>query len=759
MNTRARFPGFLAAAGLAVGLTVAGCESQPEPVAEPRAPLIPPMDLDMRPVSESFARVGGPIDSATSAALVNTQRLRAGRRNAAEQPRVVDNEPGLVKQVRLSARDMAPIDFVRIVVGEYLDRSFIVHPDIAGAGKGITLDIDAEMTERDLLDLLGSIATLYGWTIDDSGESIVIGRAADMARDPGAPILKARAALGDERTGMRVFRLEHIPAREASDALRDLISEGARVVNAGRMLVVVDRLNQLNRFDDLLAALDAAPFAGSEIWTYKIAYPSPSDAARTLGAIATASNLNRGDNTLVSFIPIPNSDRLMVISRDPSVLQLVAQWVRMVDQPPGESSRQRYLYRIQHYEPQQLDTLVKSVFSERMESSRDDPAEEGMRIVLDTDEDLMIIYANPRDYAEFVSLVSRVDVARQQVELQSIIAEVRLENSLQWGVEYFLQQSYGEGILEAAGNLANLGPANPAGSLAFLATDGFAVIQALSQETDVTILSNPRLFVRDKDQASFQVGGEVPVIRSNIDSDVQQGGDTRIRQEIEYRETGLTLDMQPRINEQGDVTLNIQQTIRNVAQTTSGGIDSPQFDTRVIDTTVTVPHGRTLLIGGIINSDDSTSINKIPLLGDIPFVGKLFQNIRNEVARTELVLAVRPVVINDPGEGEQRYSDFMVSAGEVENALRRFALEYVPAERRDPARGDQPAPTGERSDPGDAPSAPESGDGSPDRSESDAVPMTSLREIAAALPDDEQQAAVAAFLRSLLRAAEGAPGS
>lgn len=665
-------------AGAAIALSA--CQSSPEPRerAQPMTQL--PMNQEIRPVTQPIDRIGGPVDTLPGAILIHKQRLEA-KRNGAERvgAAVIDHVPDETMRVKYTARDAAADEVLRVLVREFLDRSYVFHaPPAARAGaQTITLDVDQEMTKQDVYDLVGALAALYGWSIDDRGDMLVIGQASSMSRTSTAPILEARAALGSDETALRVFRLRYMGAKECSDAISELISEGAKTVVSGRTLMVVDRMRQLNRIGRIIESLDMPAFHGAEIWTYELTYEKASDAVAALTRIGQSSRLIGGTGagmteSLVSFVEIAGTNRIMVISREPSAQNIVRRWVESIDQPRREARRQKHIYRFQNLEPGRVLALLNSVFSERVELSNKDAAETGIRFTVEQDEGVLVIYATPYDFAEVYSFLERMDVARQQVVIQSIIAEVTLRDSLQYGVEYFLQVGLDSSLLDLTGNLTQLGPSSPTGTIAFIATDGFAVVQALDQRSDVSVLSTPKLFVRDKDQASFQFGAEVPILRASLDSATQTGGTTGIRNEVEYRETGVILTYQPRINENGDVTIVIRQEITDAVPNVTSGIDSPTFTKREVETTVTIPHGHTLLLAGIIEQRETDRVGKIPLLGDIPIFGHAFRNVDKTNERTELLLTITPTVINEAREAGPILDDFLISARGVENALAHF---------------------------------------------------------------------------------------
>jgi general secretion pathway protein D len=274
------------------------------------------------------------------------------------------------------------------------------------------------------------------------------------------------------------------------------------------------------------------------------------------------------------------------------------------------------------------------------------------------------MYCTPDDYAQILGTLAMVDRPRQQVALTSIVAEVSLTNNLEYGVEYFLRafDIDGLGILELAGGASDLLTGTPTGSAIFTAADGFAIVQALERESDVNILSQPNITLSDGAKAIIQVGGEVPVTSGNIDTTT--GG---LRQDIDYKKTGITLEINARINEVGDVTLTIKEEIADVVAQSELG---PEFTTRTLDTEVTVPHGRTILLGGIIQNRSTDNQRKIPVMGDIPGVGEAFKS-RNRIReKRELILAITPTIINTPEQAQGLVSDFLIAAQSVRESLR-----------------------------------------------------------------------------------------
>lgn len=669
----------IAAAGAAVSLlTIQGCsqnraEGEAPPLERRATSPVLPWDASGRPVSEVLASATGTRSMYQGGTRLVSRHKIAVPANETEgfDPAMLGTTQGELVRVKYAVRNAEVSEVLRVLIGEYLDRSYVVDPKIAGV---MTFDIDEEMTKQDLMDLLGGLAMLNGWIVEDRSGTLFIRPSAQMGSLDSSPILKSRAAVDADTPAVRVRRLRYIAAPDIDKAVKPIMSSGGQLLAAGRTLVIVDTIRQLNRVSRLISTLDVPEFDGVEIWTYALVNRAPESAATLLTNITAQSRMVSGGEPLAVYVPFTGTNRLMVISRDMSVQSTVRDLIAMVDQPSDREARGRFLYRTQYYDPAALDKILRDTFAGRIEAAgtaatRD---EGGIRIVLDPLNGTFVITATPDDYAEMMTVVRALDRPPQQVRIQSMIVEVGLTNALQWGVEYFLRalDKEGIGILELAG--ATSMPINPTGSAFFVGSDGLAIITALQRETDINILSLPELFVMNNTQGEIQVGGQTPVVTSDIDSQTQNQGTTGIRREIEYRDTGVSLRVQPKINETGEIVLTIEQEVTDVGQQTEFG---PEFTTRKINTVAVIPHGQTLLLGGIIQRGVRNNVDKIPILGDIPIVGMAFRSYDNREERTELLLSITPTIINSPSESAAIMSDFLAGANAVRATLEDFAAE------------------------------------------------------------------------------------
>ena len=307
----------------------------------------------------------------------------------------------------------------------------------------------------------------------------------------------------------------------------------------------------------------------------------------------------------------------------------------------NSSSDLRNLSRMLNNDP---DPLPAEETSTRSASG----VEPTMKIVPDDTKNSLIIIANERDYQRVFRVVQSLDVVPSQVLIEAVIAEVALNDSLQYGVEWQLQKgstsNFGFSSLVTGGIAA----AFPGFNYAFNATNIAATLQALNSMTKVNIISTPSLMVLDNKTARLQIGDQVPITTQTATSVVTS--QTAIVNSVTMQDTGVILSVTPRINESGRVQLEIEQEVSSATKTTSSGIDSPTIQQRRVKTTVVVNDGEVLAIGGLIQDSATKGSSQLPLLGDIPGIGGVFGNKTDAVKKTELLILITPRVVRDTNE-------------------------------------------------------------------------------------------------------------
>jgi general secretion pathway protein D len=291
---------------------------------------------------------------------------------------------------------------------------------------------------------------------------------------------------------------------------------------------------------------------------------------------------------------------------------------------------------------------------------------QNVRITADVTNNAVLVYANQDAQRVVEQTIRQIDRPQRQIAIEATIAEVTLNNQLNYGVQFFLASqkgsisntisgvsnaaTVGSGAVEAASNAVNAA----SGALLGRVLPGFnfligsensprVILDALHGVTDVKVLSNPSLVVLDNQPATLQVGDQVPF--STGTATVLTANNTVVNT-IDYKNTGIILRVLPRANANGNVVLDIEQEISSVAAGSANSL-TPTISQRRVKSSIAVTSGQTVLLAGLISESENKQRQGIPVLDSIPGVGDAFSHQTVARARTELILFIRPTVIKD----------------------------------------------------------------------------------------------------------------
>jgi general secretion pathway protein D len=261
----------------------------------------------------------------------------------------------------------------------------------------------------------------------------------------------------------------------------------------------------------------------------------------------------------------------------------------------------------------------------------------------------IILYATDAEYQNLLQVVRRLDVPPPQILIEGTVAEVRLNDRMNLGVQWFLQNNP-----DLTGGFATVNTGAgaltfPGLSLQYLGADVRVVINALSAVTDVEVVSTPRLLVLANETATLQVGDQVPIITQTATGDQQTSLTVN---SVNYRDTGVLLTVNPRVGEGGRIFIDIEQEVSDVSETTTSKINSPTIQQRKFRTQVAVDNGQVIALGGLIRTSRTKGDTGVPLLSQIPLAGALFRERANVKGRTELVVFLKATLVRNRADAD-----------------------------------------------------------------------------------------------------------
>lgn len=553
--------------------------------------------------------------------------------------------------VALNLADAAVAEAAQVILGDVLGQPFVIDPGVTGT---VTLRSEAPLPRPALVDALAGALGAQGLALGQSGGVWRISRAGVGTDDA------------------QLFLPRHIAAAEAAKALEiALPSDQVRIVQAGagQALLVNGSAREIALARQTLAAIDVPQLAGMSMLLVGLRHAAPGDMASELAAVfggdaapgVGPDGLPAGAGGLRA-VPLDRLGALALMARDNATLDRAYGLVRQLDRPRASAQTRLFVYRVQNRPAASLAESLTALFAQPAEA---DPygLADPPRIVVDAEKNALVISAPSGAFQQLVDLIRQLDSAPMQVLVEATILEVSLGDNLRYGVQYALSSGTlfddrRAGAVLTQGTSQIIAPTLPGFAFSIgtaLAPD--VIVEALDKVSDLRVVSSPKLMVRDNQPATLQIGDQVPIVTRTAEG---LSDDSRIVNTVEYRDTGVTLRVTPRINSGGFVSLTIDQEVSSVSQTTTSGIDSPTISRRSITTNVTIRSGQTVVLGGLIQDRGSVDRSGIPVLQDIPVIGAAFGTRAQSTGRTELLALLRPHILSAPEQ-----------AGDLTEGLRR----------------------------------------------------------------------------------------
>ncbi len=690
----------VAAAGCASNLGSARYGGSDRPGAVTKRPATAerpsPPGTDVEDVVVAGSEAAGPeVDSEELARRLSREAapmktgIIAPRRRGAPSAEAQDADERIKVVFNFEKADIAEV--TSEIFGNFLKRNYVLDPTLQGR---ISLYLEGEYTQRELLQL---ITRAYA-----ANNVAVVPREGVLFVQPYRRSSSSRLPVADEfllesdRDGVRpaiiIYRPRYLDAKQVLNSIRFFLTPGQPVTTdpLTNTIIFAEETENARTILDLLRALDMDVLGEIGMEIVPLQALSPSDAAESLEALLNKLDVFKMSalKSNVAFIPLEQLGGVLILAQNPKVLETAKQWLSALDAQGRESGEQINIYFVENSLAADIAAILSQLYEDKGTRSSERLSQrvveavgapqvpsEGTRtgnisttltgpvsIIADEANNALVVKANAADYARIKKTIEALDIVPRAVLIEVLIAEVTLNDEIQYGVEWFLKERAMDiGGTEGAGSVVletgqsfstdfTLNSGAPVGLSVFwgsLSGDIAALIRLLSSKTNVHVLSTPTLLATDNQEASINVGGREPIITQQS---TNVASDANIINTIQYEDTGIILTVLPHINSGGLVRMDVEQTIRNAVANTISGIDSPRFDERKVKTTLLAKNGRTVIIGGIIQHRQTRSRTGIPILSDLPVLSPLFSTKGTTTSRTELIIAITPYVVRHDGD-------------------------------------------------------------------------------------------------------------
>lgn len=605
----------------------------------------------------------------------------------------------------------ADIEALITTVSELTGKNFVVDPRVNGK---VTV-ISALPTDKDALyEVFLSILKVQGFAAipDENGLTKIVPEvvakqepvalAELSSRRPGAEIVTA------------VLKLNNVVAAEVVPVLRPLLPQEAHLAAhaPSNTLVAADSAGNLDRLLEIIERIDQS--AASEIEVFPLRYAAAADIVNVI------QTLSSGGPTTRQPLAVDERTNSILIGGDSKRRLEIRALIAHLDTPIQPAGNIEVVY-LRYANATDLVPILQAIGDQlpaggaagdtaqpgatpapqandagraRTPAGRTQPVgvsdDADFQIQADENTNALVIQADPGRMETLMQVIRKLDIRRAQVLVETVIVEVTDSLSSELGIQWqsVVPNSDGTfggivlpGSLNSIGSIVTDTGVNLAtgGTVGYL-TDGSlrAVLQAFAGESFTDILSTPSLLMLDNSEAEIVVGENVPFVTGQFTN--QTTTPDNPFQTIERQDVGVILRISPQINEGDAVTMEIEQEISSVAPGTSGA--DLVTSERSITTNVLVDDGQIIVLGGLIQDEVTETIQKVPLLGDLPVLGNLFRNTRTASDKNDLIVFIRPTIVRTKDDALGITRDKYTRFRDMQLSRRGGSVPLMPNKRR-----------------------------------------------------------------------------
>lgn len=616
-------------------------------------------------------------------------------------------------------------EVIQAVLGDMLKLDYLIDPGVQGK---ITVNTAGAVSLADVYNVLESVLALNNISIIRDGRVYKVVRDAGAVRDN----LGFEAA-GENSPLIQIIPLKFVQASQLVNTLKSFIGTQASMTNdpTNHYLIVADRATNVAKILDMVKVLDVDYLQHVRIKLVQIEKGDATEMAREMEALFKTSgmfNWSGTEGNKVFFLPVIRMNAVLVAAANDAILTAAEQWIKTLDDEPKNGlGANIHVYPVANSNAAHIANILRQLYGGQAAyatstnpaagttpppgtaGTATDPTRTiqrgnvptpgalsgagaglagSVQIIADEATNTLVIKASPQDFIQIKKVIERIDTIPRQVLIQVMVAEIALTDNLQYGVEWWMKSTLSkdgkswpswlglEGTVAPPITTQTPSVTGSASGLNYVVFNGagsvVGLLNLLSKDTDISILSAPHVLASDGKSAKIEVGADEPVVTQTVSTPSTGTTTTGLTtsNSVQYRPTGILLDVKPSINASGRVTLSVTQEVSARGSNVNvGGSTYPAFKKRKVTTEVTLEEGKTLMIAGLIESKGNKNITGAPFLKDIPLLGMLFGTTTNDRDKTELMITITPYVVRNREEGDRITSAFAESLRDLKGLM------------------------------------------------------------------------------------------
>jgi general secretion pathway protein D len=584
--------------------------------------------------------------------------------------------PAWAEPVTLNLKD-ADVESLIGTISGITGKNFIVDPRVKGK---VTVIASHPMDEEEIYQVFLSVLRVHGFAAVPSGSVIKIVPEANAKQDDIPMAGSAEGRLRDQAVTM-VIPLQNVTAAQLVPVLRPLVPPQGHLAAYAptNVLIISDRAANVERMRTIIERVDLE--SSEEVEVVRLEHASAGEVVRIIGTLLPPG----GSPEAAMPVRVVADDRTnsVIMSGERAGRLRYRTLIAHLDTPVQAGGNTQVIY-LRYAEATDLVAILQGVSAsfaeaEGAEGGGGTPADRAkVDIQADESTNALIVTAPPDTLLSLQQVIRQLDIRRAQVLVEAVIADITYDRASELGVSWILDASNkspgGVGIINLNDGLGQAGgildpdfdalprPGLPGGvTMAIGDLSGSvqfaAIIRALSSDGETNLLSTPTLVTLDNEEAEIVVGDNVPFVTGSFTNNNLSDAEGNVNpfQTIERQDVGLTLKIKPQINEGNSMKLEISQevsSLRSALASRAVGATDITTSKRSITTTVQAESGQVIVLGGLVDDTTREGTSKVPGLGDLPILGGLFRYESTELAKRNLMVFIRPVILRDPQQAQ-----------------------------------------------------------------------------------------------------------
>ena len=559
--------------------------------------------------------------------------------------------------VTINMRDADIKSFVSDI-SSLTGKTFVVDPRVKANVTVISRD---DLSIEEAYEVFLSVLSVHGFTAVEQDNAVKI-VPASIGRQSFTQVAKPSSP--EDALISTIVRPKQTSANALIPLIRPLINSQGHIAvyTPSNSLILTDRSANIKRIKQLVEELDKNPADVYEI--VKLKNSSSSQIAKLIDKVFAENSGGMAPNDFNAYA-IERSNSILLFGDNEIVERMKAVVIKLDVKDQGSSSL-KVVY-LKYADAKELVELLN-----KMAPNIDEKSSNKGKTSISAHEETnsLIISAEPDVMTSITGIISQLDIRRAQVLVEAIIVEISDKLSKDLGFQLLFSgegsntpiasQRFGNPTPDLSAIVGGLVPGGGATAVlsTLLSLDGFAagvgkfkkgedsfaaILNVLAKNSDSNVLSTPSILTMDNEQSSIIVGQEIPITTGeSLGTNNSNPFRTINRQEI-----GIKLSVKPQINEGNSIKLDIQQEVSSLSGPITAGSAEIVTNKRAIETVVMVEDNQTIVLGGLIDDDIQESVRKIPLLGDIPLIGKAFRQEQTTISKKNLVVFLKPTIIRN----------------------------------------------------------------------------------------------------------------